>query len=305
MTSAVEEFFCKPSRELLRNTDFVLRLESEMLYPEWGGIQPTVQYMTYVAKGAGEAPVPQSTMLQRPAVTFGAMGNYGRQLSPRNSDSSVDSDAGPRLSEIHIELDLLNNEALLKHRIGIEARTSLLPSGKLDTEVRNRAIDGQVSAICLDMFRLLEGAALTTQKGRLATPSVNVVAHICEKYNFSRSRAKQGRSKVTTGQYPTLDTVRAKRIWRDYGKTAALWAAYKAGSEHQWNDISSKHLLAGLHLDEFIERSRAFEDERTRITRKRSPLTKPEPIGPTAAFDELKALLAQHVPTYSAPKKPK
>lgn len=304
MTSAIEHFFRYPSRELLNNTDFVLQLESEMLYPKWSGIHPTVQYMTYVAIGAGEAPVPQTTVIQRPSPTFGAMGSYMRQLSAPEGDSS-NTDARGRLSEGSIELHLLDHEALLKHRIGIEALTSLLPSGMLNTEVRNRAIDGQVSAICLDMFRLLEGATLMTQKGRLATASVNVVAHVCEKYNFSRSRAKRGRSEVATAQYPTLDNVRAKRIWREYAKTAALWAAYRAGSERQWDDISSKHLLAGLKVDEFIERSRAFEDERTRIRCRSSPLNKPESIGPPAAFDELKALLAQHVPTYSVPKKPK
>lgn len=298
MTSAVEDFFRKPSSSLFRNTDFVLQLESEMLYPTWSENQPTVEYMTYVAKAVGEAPVPQTAVIARPAVTFGAMGGYGRKLDPRESDS-FDSHSWSD----SIELNLLDNKVLLKHRIGIEDRTSLLPSGKIESEVRNRAIDGQVSGICLDMFRLLEGTELTTKKGRLVTPSINVVAHVCENYNFSRSRAKQGRSKAAPGQYPTLDEVRVKKIWRAYSKTSALWAAYRAGSKHQWNDISSTHLLAELHLDDFIERSRAFEAERTRIARKSSPLNRPEPIGPTAAFNELRALLAQHVPTYSAPEK--
>jgi hypothetical protein len=165
--------------------------------------------------------------------------------------------------------------------------------------IRDRIIEGYIAATGLDMRRLLLGLSLKTQKGRSVQSSKNIAAYVCERHNLGRTKRKPGRPEGEKSEYGALNKDVVKDIFRDYGICTALWAAYRALTPHPFDSIPKTHLLYGLDANEFFRLFMAYEEERRAFESPRARQTLIA-LGPQDQYDELRALLEKHAPTYSA-----
>lgn len=311
----VARFFREQHISLLLDPTFVLKLESEMLFPESHKEGLALDYATFLGLKAGPEtlPPPPAPIASGPPLRGRA--SMGGKPSPVVPSLDLDSlywpdtdlnwrgDLGqesnlvslpPKPRRIHVDLQTVN--MLRPFRVAMDLSRSM--GGYVADSVRHRTADGLISAICLDMFRLLAGKTFSTKKGRVAEPSLGLVAFVCQRHNLGRPKPGRGRPSKDSDTYPNLVEKNVKEIWRQYEECSALWAAYRALSPDPFYAPPSGHLLARLDADQFLGLALAFEQERQALRRDRWSHTPPSALGREAAFSELRGALDQHVPTY-------
>lgn len=292
MTFAVRQFLEKPSLSLLRDEKFVLRLESEMLFPGYTSSKPHPEYMLYLALGAGPAPMPSEfpPPLQRNMPAPPSMGGYTRRLREIDPEPIL-----PYPPNICLKP---NSKEVLRHRVALDSALAKVTQKQIYSAHRNRVIDGHLSAMFLDMLRLLHNSELKTKAGVQARPSINIVAFVLQEHNLGRPRLKRGRPSAGSDEYPTLDEQRLKVLWRERRSQSSLWAAFRAASSSKWDTpIAPKNLLCSCDAAEFIRLSAQYEVARVSLQEVRSSVSQ-DAFGPEEAFEDLRAVLHKHVPEY-------
>ncbi|SFC11016.1 hypothetical protein SAMN05216344_10958 [Polaromonas sp. OV174] len=326
MKTAVERFLEAPSPSKLRKQDFLLSLESQMLFPELKNEHVALEYETFLTMKANPAKMPTN-----PAPTGnpepepepkprGAMASYSSRLKPEavasESDGEFDAHHPPvswaepgdtirRLAppppplpppppEL-IKLDLEELRKLVPYRKALNLANAFSKASNVRAIIDERTIDGQVAGVCLDILRLLANTDLKTSKGRLATQSINIAAYVCAEHNLGRPRRTRGRPPLGEYRYPDLDEQRVKKIWRNFRDSSVLWSAYKTLTKNRFHPMVGNSLLSGLGIHEFTKLTGALNSSNARFS----------DLGTAGAMKEaldselLQALL-EHVPRYSA-----
>lgn len=321
--SPIDQFFALRSRELLLKPDFVLALESDMLFPSESKSGLALDYTTFLALLAGSDSIPTAADFAKPPPPpRGAMGAYNGLRQPMPVEVPVDSwrlypswdengDAEFPAADDYsyslpprdlIQVHLQSVEALRPYRIAFDQSRSQEKWTK--KSIREATAEGQICAVFLEMQRLLVGTKLKTRKGKPATPSRNIVGRVCEAYNFGRARMLAGPPEGERESYPTFNENEIKEVWRKKHRGAALWAAHRALSPLPFDAVPPSHLLNELDLDEFLHLSLVYEDDRLAIEAERAT-TPLNALGPPDAFEALRKVVETHVPDYAVIKKPK
>jgi hypothetical protein len=318
----VAQFFRDQDVSLLLDPRFVLQLESEMLFPEWPKDGMAVDYATFLGLKAGRETLPAPLVPVAPIQALRGRASMGGKPSPTKPSLELDvnslhwpndtsrgwsswdqasdlvSPPPQRPQPIHVDLKEVN--VLRPFRVAIDLSRSI--EGDITKSVRHRTADGVVSAVCLDMFRLLSGKTFRTMKGRPARPSMGAVAFVCANYDLGRSTRGKGHPGKGVDVYPKLVEGKVTKVWHRYGECSALWAAYRALSPNDFFAPPTGHLLSSLDAGEFLDLALLFEQERERQALQRSKWaqTPPSALGPDAAFSELRKALERLTPSYFA-----
>lgn len=320
MRKAADLLFYEKSPIRLRDPHFVLTLESQMLFPEFKEDGITPSYAISLALHAGAYLDPLEAHFVDDSPSRWEASNYGPgelrrpQYFPNRSpfESRVDNllffprhlnwesyESSKQLQIGKFDIDLQKIETLRPYRIAIgQSESSRIASRD---KIRLGAWAGYISAIYLDMRRLLAGGTFKTKTGRTAGPSKNIVEFVLGQYNLGRKRRRSGRPEEENDEYPNINEQLINKIWGEYEENAALWAAYRALSPHALDAVPQKHLLQGFDADEFFRLFMAYESERRALDSDEA--VQPNlAIGPQSHYDELRRVLDEHVPTYGVSK---